>query len=848
MSLHGRRATSDDAQQTKLSVPHATRRIATVPQPSKHQTSRANAKSVSRNRMSAGSSSSTELKFANSGDDSPRVEKETRRPSNLPRSTSSHSSARLEAIATSRHLPASATVSRPRPDVSASSIGLFEKDRMTNMLRRKTPSIEQYVARDSQASNARRAPPSSHSSHFGSGQDLETDAIFGIAFPDLQKHPTTNLSIPAMYSRTRPAELPPSLIPELQALAVSSELSRPQGFSTAPFMSSPSSIYSDSPEPWSSRGTTPTSMSSYSPGVIQTFKHNPPARRLNSTLSQPREMKSRPGEPQWTEVSKLPAVQEATLPSSSGSRDKNPVTPKAKPEKLKKKKTPSPAPKPPPRKSSVKFKPPKAGEGEPGSAQQTVAAERVETYENPPDSPLQERNARTIDYVGQSLEGSSSYVPTQSELPFPAKSFLKPRQGETSQAGLRAFPTISNDSGDFSNRGMRIGKSEQPLVSYDQQQPKNSILAQKADQRRAQSAPRATLANTSRNLPTGQKQPTASNTAESTSGRSKNAHPTSPEESDRDIRSTPRSGLSKLSTFFSRRARSASAEAVKDNTGRSSHKGPAAGTGHEGYRKHGFRSRKMSSESTASSDTRSLNQGSIAPRSSTSRKDSGSSHRNSRSSREDPAAEQFVAQRLEPVVILGGGGYRNRPKMDAPAPWPTPNDGLVVNRAGHDVWVQRTGEAVPADANRTPPLFQISADRDEAVLSRSSGANLSSTPRTTAELSLAARRSFSSAQVYDEDNSAVQIPTPNKIEGLAIYPVPDSCTTSQSSLPQTASNLPVIENEMHKVDAKYLKKTQQERAKHEMELLPEGPKLGQGRQSYGARNSESNGSAGDNQQ
>jgi hypothetical protein len=80
------------------------------------------------------------------------------------------------------------------------------------------------------------------------------------------------------------------------------------------------------------------------------------------------------------------------------------------------------------------------------------------------------------------------------------------------------------------------------------------------------------------------------------------------------------------------------------------------------------------------------------------------------------------------------------------------------------------------------------------------------TTRTSTERSLAARRSFTKAQVYGEDNNRVRIPTPIKTEALAIAPAPDSYTTSQSSLPYTSSTLPHTDNEMHKVDAKHLKK------------------------------------------
>ena len=647
MPLQGRRATSNEAQQTKLSVPYATGRTATVSQPSKYQTSGANAKSVSRNRMSVGSSSSAGLKLTSSGDDGPQVEKETRRPCNLPRSTSSHSNTRLETIATSRPLPGSG---RPKPDVLPPSIGVYEKGRTTNMLRRKTPSIEQYMARDLQGSYTRGTPGSSHSSPAGGGQDLATDAIFRIAFPDTHKPSTTNLSPPAIYSRTRPTELPPSLIPELQALATSNELTRSQRLPAASVMSSPSSLYSDSPEPWSSRNTTPMSMPSYSPGIIQSLKLNPPVRRLNITSSQPRDIKSRHGEPQRTEAPKLPAVQEAAMPSSSGSTTENPVTPKSKAEKVKKKKTPSPAPTPPPRKSSAKFKSPKSGESEHDAGEEIIDLEPNAAYGNPPDSPLRERNARTartIDYVGQSLEESSSYGDARSERllhePLPSR----PRQGEVGEACLKAFPTIQNNLAQSSNRPRRLSESTQPQVSHHPQKSGDSSFSQPADWVRGQRAPRTPLINTSRNQPKREKPAVAPDMAVSTPSRKKKPTSAGPEDSDKETKLTPRSGLSKISTFFSRRARSDSTEGTKDNIARSTRKGPAAGTGHEGYRKYAFRSRKMSSESTASSDSRSLGRGNIAQRPSMSRKDSASSHRNSRNSKEDPAAEQFVAQRLE---------------------------------------------------------------------------------------------------------------------------------------------------------------------------------------------------------
>jgi hypothetical protein len=665
------------------------------------------------------------------------------------------------------------------------------------------------MARDLQGSYTRGTPGSSHSSPAGGGQDLATDAIFRIAFPDTHKPSTTNLSPPAIYSRTRPTELPPSLIPELQALATSNELTRSQRLPAASVMSSPSSLYSDSPEPWSSRNTTPMSMPSYSPGIIQSLKLNPPVRRLNITSSQPRDIKSRHGEPQRTEAPKLPAVQEAAMPSSSGSTTENPVTLKSKAEKVKKKKTPSPAPTPPPRKSSAKFKSPKSGESEHDAGEGIIDPEPNAAYGNPPDSPLRERNARTartIDYVGQSLEESSSYGHARSERLLHEPPPSRPRQGEVGEACLKAFPTIQNNLAQSSNRPRRLSESTQPQVSHHPQKSGDSSFSQPADWVRGQRAPRTPLINTSRNQPKREKPAVAPDMAVSTPSRKKKPTSAGPEDSDKETKLTPRSGLSKISTFFSRRARSDSTEGTKDNIARSTRKGPAAGTGHEGYRKYAFRSRKMSSESTASSDSRSLGRGNIAQRPSMSRKDSASSHRNSRNSKEDPAAEQFVAQRLEPVVILGGGGYRNRPERDAPAPWPTYDGGLALSRFGYDVGEQHASEVPAAGLNKNAVLVETSAKGTDASLSRTQDTDLSSTSGLTGERLLAARRSFDGTSVYGDQNNTVRIPTSMKTEGLAIAPAPESYTTSQSSLPQTVSTLPFVENEMHKVDAKYLKK------------------------------------------
>ena len=102
--------------------------------------------------------------------------------------------------------------------------------------------------------------------------------------------------------------------------------------------------------------------------------------------------------------------------------------------------------------------------------------------------------------------------------------------------------------------------------------------------------------------------------------------------------------------FFGRKSKSRKDQDRAIDTLKTSRKGPAAGTGHEGYKYgHTSRGRKMSTGSL----TRRRDQ-SASTTASTSR--SMSSHQSSVTSGVDSDMDDFLSQRLEPVVIRGGGG------------------------------------------------------------------------------------------------------------------------------------------------------------------------------------------------
>ncbi|KAG9250425.1 uncharacterized protein F5Z01DRAFT_629620 [Emericellopsis atlantica] len=138
--------------------------------------------------------------------------------------------------------------------------------------------------------------------------------------------------------------------------------------SSSQLSASPSTKYSESPGPGSySRDTTPTSMSSQSPGMVSSSRFlGPKPRQLSPALTRPPVTRRRAGsipsdmDSMGTDPQGLAAVRESTNSSSSsstvkdgdrGTRDKKSMTA-----------VPPPVPNPPPRKSSQKFRKNSSGE------------------------------------------------------------------------------------------------------------------------------------------------------------------------------------------------------------------------------------------------------------------------------------------------------------------------------------------------------------------------------------------------------------------------------------------------------------------------------------------------------
>ncbi|OQO08685.1 hypothetical protein B0A48_06555 [Cryoendolithus antarcticus] len=224
--------------------------------------------------------------------------------------------------------------------------------------------------------------------------------------------------------------------------------------------------------------------------------------------------------------------------------------------------------------------------------------------------------------------------------------------------------------------------------------------------------------------------------------------------------------------FFSRRAKDV-AEKGTEKPKKEARKGPAAGTGHEGYGRLHFRgrsgsttssttNRSPSSDSTASSQIRP-----VAPR------------KNSAASRNEAQLDEFLRQRLSPVILRGSGGS---------------NDGRSASIAS----VHPVSSSSPSlNSLPTPQLRLLPSAMDDGRSSQTSEhVSVRSDALTTdseddafvQQRDLAARRSF--GKLYANGRIPTRMPAPintnipPRLESL------DSYDAETSAWPQTDSTLP----------------------------------------------------------
>ena len=216
--------------------------------------------------------------------------------------------------------------------------------------------------------------------------------------------------------------------------------------------------------------------------------------------------------------------------------------------------------------------------------------------------------------------------------------------------------------------------------------------------------------------------------------------------------------------FFSRKSRNTS-EADSDDKARATRKGPAAGTGHEGYGKYSSqRGRKPSSSSASGARARSTSTTRSTSHSDTSRKGSTSS------SRPDVNLDEFLSSRLEPVIISGGG-------MDGAALSRTVSEQSISSMSA-------TSSNLPRQATLTPSTVQ-SAESLAASIGTSSDLD----PAGEVGNPSVSRKNRPTQPPSERRASRSRMPVPTTKNQSGFYSLPGAVTTSTALSGNTSSTI-----------------------------------------------------------
>lgn len=610
---------------------------ATVPQTSIIATSGSERAIFNKNRSSIASTVSAGHGSTDSSDGAPPTILSQRHISAIPRATTSHQGAKMDASSSFRsrpnllgdRKPVVGNMNQSHQARTAQTLGRsLGEDIVISPLHDQNP----YAVSRPVAEQDHFVPPPS-------SLDSDPNSILGVAMPERMRPSRPAIVPPATYAKEPSQEFPPRLIPELQALAASNARAASAQPPSIGSISSPSTLFTESPGTWSSRNTTPTSLSSYSPGIVlpSTIKVN--GKRAN-TVPVPAVSKSK--------LPRLPALPE-TLHASNSTAGKYHSSSESRSDTKKKRILASPAPIPPPRASSVKKK---------KSTGDDKIAARIGDMNTPPRkqasttpgraSPLDGKSWQKIERIGQSLETTTiSHSSGSGGAPVASAPSRPSREGVTDLEPRKLAPVST---------GFLASRRD---WDHQQQIPAPSKSAWTSNTR-PNPMPEAARGRGARDMPTKE---VPKSTARSFSS-SRIRTPASDDDSRPGVsmaastsgRSPSTSRLGKLSKFsiFGKSSKQSNSEASPRNVLR---KGPAAGTGHEGYGRFARRGRKSSMDSSQTSGSTDRSESSLERLKTPlrGRKRSESSQRD-RSSQSD--LDEFAAQRMRPIFIRGGSARR----------------------------------------------------------------------------------------------------------------------------------------------------------------------------------------------
>ncbi|KAL1645222.1 hypothetical protein SLS58_003929 [Diplodia intermedia] len=527
-------------------------------------------------------------------------------------------------------------------------------------LRRKASSIgrpSMHAARSDSSATREKAPLPTKA------QDPYADTVLGIAMPPL---------VPVMdpIDEERRSMLAPlngqDLPPQLQTDDL------PPPTPAYALSASPSTRYSESPGRFS-HTSSPTSMSSHSPGVVFPSKLGPRQRQGSPTRSRPPVTRRKTDDNGPTnDLHGLASLHESTASSSSSSTVLAPASDRRQlmAEHAER---------------SLALRSPLNRELSPGANRAMSPPER------PPQITVQTRISV------QSIREAPIYPPPElahlAETKAPQKSVpqkpLRPsREGTPDLSGLQGGPSpvVQSNLTKLPARHRRqasSGSTISPLSADASRRPSFSVSPNPSVG--STFSPVSTHISTTRGTTPEQ---------QTDSGKNSSSVPPSP------IKGTSRFG------FFSKRTKSEGAPAPPRKEKKLVRKGPMAGTGHEGYGKYGIgRGRSTSATSVASSYGRSNSQDSVASNSaarpSASRKSSLKS---------EPEMDGFLRDRLNPKILRGEGsgatssvGANSEADLSASSLGSTKERPSAGSRNDSSVSVSRSGR--PSADNNKPTLL-----------------------------------------------------------------------------------------------------------------------------------------------